>query len=816
MSWSGDEEAGVAAAELAPLAARVAGAAALIWLALSLLAPGAGAAADLPAAATVRAGDGAQPARAGSWQGRPALELPCPFASARSDRCYWDIGVNWNLRTAPGIALRLLCTDTSPVSQFNVYLRAGGIWHAAKVSLTASGRWETLSVLKTDTSPEGVSRGWGQVDQVRVAAWRGSAKDTSLYLAGLERLSPNVAATLLRPSATVASAERATAQRYARNVASALASAGILPACVEDLDVAAAGFAGSRLVILPYHPDLPADLTRHLTEFVAGGGRVIGFYTLPAALGQAIGIGTGRYVKAADVPGGIAGIQFSSGSLRGLPSSLRQDSGNVLDLVPSGHGAQRLGWWTSNAGQRTDYTALAVSSRGAWLGHVYLARDATNGRRLLLALAGHFLPALWQHAADHQLHAVTEGISAMSFETAIRHLLAKAAGHAQSREALESAAALYRSAQAAYNTAHYPECVAEIDRCRDQLARGVMLLQPAPARELRGAWCHRGYGIAGLTWEQTAQQMAACGLNALFVNVANGGQADYPSNVLAVSPTCRDRGDQMRACLSACTPRGIQVHAWKVCFNLGQNPPPDIVASFRREGRLQRTADGSSRDWLCPSHPENRLLEARAAAELVARYRTLAGVHLDFIRFPGSDTCYCDTCRKGFEKALGRRLDGWPRAAGDKGPLASAWNDYRRQVITETVRRVAEAVRQVRPDAQVSAAVFSNWTSARESVAQDWGAWAKKGYVDFVCPMNYHGQAEAQRGDVLRQLAWLRGSGVEVYPGIGVSAAHLDAIETIRQINVTRAGPTGGFVLFELNRREAQDILPALAPALGR
>ncbi len=772
--------------------------------------------AALPAATEVRAGPGSRPARAVSYQGRPALQLVCPFASAASDRCSWDIAVNWNLLTAPGLTLRLLCTDSSPISQFNVYVRANGIWHAAKVSLGVTGRWTTLQVLKTDTAPEGVSRGWGQVDQVRLAAWRGGAQETTLYLASLEKLTPNVAATLLRSSSSVASGERAAAHSYARNVASALASAGILPSCIEDIDAAKAGFAGSRLVLLPYHPALPADLTRRLTDFASAGGRVIGFYNLPPALGQILGISTGQYIKATDIPGGIAGVQFDSGSVRGLPASLRQDSGNALDLAPTGQGAQRLGWWTSNSGRRTERTALVVSTRGAWFGHVYLARDTTNGRRLLLALVGHFLPDVWRQAATHQLQAVTAGISEAAFEQTVEHLLTRAAGSPSSLAALRQATDLYRAAEAHCQASRYPECIATLDRCREQLARGVMLLQPAPTHELRGAWCHRGYGIAGWSWEQTARQMAVGGLNTLFVNIATAGQADYPSAVLDASPTLRERGDQMRACLKACTPRGIRVHAWKLCFNLGPNPPPEVLARFRRAGRLQRSEDGAIREWLCPSHPDNRLLEARAAAELVTQYRDLAGVHLDFIRFPGSDGCYCDTCRAGFERSLGRRLDNWPAAVGAGSALSRPWNDFRRQMITETVRRVAEAVRQVRPDAQVSAAVFSNWTSAREAVAQDWVTWAQKRYVDFVCPMNYHGDAEAQKSDVLRQAAWLRGTGVEVYPGIGVSTAKLDAIEVIRQINVTRAVPTGGFVLFELNRREAQDVLPAIAPALGR
>lgn len=770
----------------------------------------------LPDASSVIAGDGAARPRAVSCQGRPALELRCPFAGAASERCFWDIPVNWDMRTAPGVAVKLLCADSSPVSQFNIYLRGGGVWHDAKVSVPASGRWETVQVLKTDTTPEGVSRGWGQVDRVRVAAWRGSARDTTLYLGGVERLAPNTAAVLLRPGATVPSASRGAARAYARNVAAALAAAGLIPACTEDVDLPAAGFSGARLVILPYHPALPDDLVRRLAAFVEGGGRVLGFYDLPPALGKALGIRTGRYVKASEIQGGIGGIQFAGGGpVRGLPAALRQDSGNVLDLVPAGHDARPLGWWATGAGSRTEHTALVVSARGAWLGHVYLARDTANGRRLMLALVGHFLPDAWQRAADRQLRSVTEGISAMSFETTLEHLRAKASGNPAGREALDRAADLYRSAGTSCHAARYPECIADLERCREELARAVMLLQRPPARERRGAWCHRGYGIAGQTWAQTARQMAAGGLNMLLVNVATAGEADYPSQVIAASPTCRDRGDQLRACCDACAPLGIEVHAWKLCFSLGQNPTAAVVDRFRREGRLQRTAEGRTRDWLCPSHPENRLLEARAAAELVRGYPDLAGVHLDFIRFPGSDACYCDTCRREFEKALGRSVAAWPGDVVGGGPLAGAWRDYRRQVITETVRLVSEAVRRARPQAKLSAAVFSNWSSARETVAQDWVQWAKKGYVDFVCPMNYHADSSAQRSDVLRQLAWLEDTGVEVYPGIGVSTARMDPIQVLRQINVTRAAGTGGFVLFELNRREAEEILPALAPALG-
>jgi uncharacterized lipoprotein YddW (UPF0748 family) len=272
----------------------------------------------------------------------------------------------------------------------------------------------------------------------------------------------------------------------------------------------------------------------------------------------------------------------------------------------------------------------------------------------------------------------------------------------------------------------------------------------------------------------------------------------------------------LRACLSACRGYGIEVHAWKLCFNLGDNPPASLVRRFAEEGRLQATRSGATRNWLCPSHAANRRLEARAAEELLQGYPDLAGVHLDFIRFPGSSTCFCEACRRGFTAYVGRPIGAWPGAVRAEGPLHPRWLAYRRAMISDTVRQVAAAVRSVRPAARVSAAVFSDAASARDSVGQDWPTWARSGWVDFVCPMNYHDEAAALKSDVARQVPLVAGTGTRLFPGIGLSTGRLDVLEALRQINVTRSARTGGFVLFEYGLREALEVLPGLSPALRR
>ncbi|MBN2450299.1 MAG: family 10 glycosylhydrolase, partial [Lentisphaeria bacterium] len=139
---------------------------------------------------------------------------------------------------------------------------------------------------------------------------------------------------------------------------------------------------------------------------------------------------------------------------------------------------------------------------------------------------------------------------------------------------------------------------------------------------------------------------------------------------------------------------------------------------------------------------------------------------------------------------------------------------FRRDTITSLVAEMATALRRARPGARLSAAVFSNWASCRDTVGQDWVAWARSGSVDFLCPMNYHDEAGAQRDDVRRQMACLRGLPTALYPGIGMSTGDLDALGVLRQVNTARAAGARGFVLFELNRREAVEVLPRLAAAL--
>ena len=209
--------------------------------------------------------------------------------------------------------------------------------------------------------------------------------------------------------------------------------------------------------------------------------------------------------------------------------------------------------------------------------------------------------------------------------------------------------------------------------------------------------------------------------------------------------------------------------------------------------------------WLCPSNPDNRKMDIDSMAELATKH-SLDGIHFDYIRYPGPEGCFCPGCRARFEKLLGRPVAKWPRDV-QSGPDRARWLDFRRENINADVSAVAERVRKEAPGVKISAAVFPNYPVDRDAVGQDWSLWCEKGYVDFVCPMDYTPNNARFQTLVERQRTWA--GKVPFYPGIGLSTWDTrDLFMLFDQIRLTRAQHTGGFTIFEYSAVEAKDIVP--------
>ena len=319
-----------------------------------------------------------------------------------------------------------------------------------------------------------------------------------------------------------------------------------------------------------------------------------------------------------------------------------------------------------------------------------------------------------------------------------------------------------------------------------------------------------------MSWDQAIQKLADNGFTAILPNMLWGGVAFYDSQVLPVAPEVADKGDQITACLAACRKYGVECHVWKVNFNMGHAVPRKFMEQMGSEGRTQVSFDGQAQSrWLCPSHPANQQLEIDSMIEVATKY-DVDGIHFDYIRYPDSNHCFCAGCRERFEAAIGAKVANWPADTRRDAALRQQWLDFRRNNITRVVAAVHDGVKKQKPAVKISAAVFRNWDVDRDGVGQDWKLWCERGYLDFVCPMDYTSNSIEFETVVSQQTVWA--GKVPCYPGIGLSTwSGDDDIGTlIEQIKITRQLKTGGFTVFNYAVSEADRVVPLCGQGITR
>jgi len=196
---------------------------------------------------------------------------------------------------------------------------------------------------------------------------------------------------------------------------------------------------------------------------------------------------------------------------------------------------------------------------------------------------------------------------------------------------------------------------------------------------------------------------------------------------------------------------GLGLHAW--IPTMVQKPRPELKPEWYAVNRAGESAYDKPAyvpyyTFLCPNEPGvYQFLEELYTS--VAEVEQVAAVHLDYIRFPDVilarglwekyglvmdkeypkyDYCYCDRCTSGFEEQSGIDIKSL-----EDPTQVQAWKQYRYDLITSIVNRLAEQVHA--QDKRINAAVFPGPHSvAKRIVRQEWDQWD----LDQVFPMLYN------------------------------------------------------------------------------
>lgn len=364
------------------------------------------------------------------------------------------------------------------------------------------------------------------------------------------------------------------------------------------------------------------------------------------------------------------------------------------------------------------------------------------------------------------------------------------------------------------------------------LGAGVPTARAQARTEVRGFWVDTFNTTLNNHADVLAvvDRAAAANANAIFAQVRRRGDSWYLNSLepLADRTAIAAGFDPLQDLISEAHARGLEVHAFVIANAIWNRapslfPPTDPNHVFNRHGGydpvtntitqgpdnwLTRTLipDGTpgtgitlqghrivSDFWIDAGHPDAARHTVDVLVHLVRNY-DLDGLHLDRIRYPeitiagqtpstGTNIGYNATSIARFQRRHGIPEGSAPPAQND--PL---WSQWRRDQVTNLVRRIYLDAIAIRPRIKVSAALIAfgsgptteaGWLSAEGywRVYQDWRAWTEEGILDVAIPMIYQREHVASgRTAFDRWNNWVRNHqyGRSAMMGIG---AFLNSVE---------------------------------------
>ena len=758
---------------------------------------------DAAAAKAWRQVEGSPPPRIGQDDIAHVLRLDCNFSSNKRARVYWDHKVDLDLSSAEGVRLEMRCRDRLPIALMHVYFETSGGWYNASFTPQRTSEWTTVEIRKDAAKTEGNPEGWKQIRTIRIAAYRATDKDTSFEIRNIRKLGQLGDDTRLLLLTTPDAKER-----FDERLSRQLSARGLRHAAVTEAELTPDTLAKSELLVLPNNTKLTEETTAAIESYLKNNGRLLAFYSLPPRLLAATGIGPGKHLLA-DPKGRFASIRVVGDALAGAPAVTGQASWNIIAHQPVAGRSRTVAEWFDDAGKPTGLPAVIASDNAVLMTHVLLDDDQANKGQLLLAMAGSLRPAIWHDTIAARLRRLDEVGDFKDFADACAFVRTRPGATPMALTRLAAAIAAKADAVSHEQAGRFTLALASAELAMRLFQEAYCLAHPAKAGEFRAVWCHSAYGVKNRTWDDAVRNLKDNGFTAVFPNMLWGGVAYYPSKVLPTAPDIAAKGDQIAECLAACRKHGLQIHVWKVDWNLGRDVPKEFVAKLRAEHRLQMSDTGEEEPWLCPSNPLNAALERDALVE-VARNYAVDGIHFDYIRYPDGRHCFCPPCRERFERATGKAVAKWPADVLPNGVRREEWIKWCQDNISTVVRTTSEEVRKVRPGIKVSAAVFRQWDQDSRTIMQDWKLWCERGWLDFVCPMDYTESETGYESWIRQQKTWAGPAGL--VPGIGITSSRttLAPDAAVRQIEITRRHETQGFILFNYGEREAKEMIPML------
>lgn len=756
--------------------------------------------------------------------------IDLPFATRpKLNRGCNDYKVNWDASTV--VKYMVDVENLNPGTSYSrptFYLKSENGWFSAAgkpVPLNVPNKCRFVFEpfrMRTEGKPTGLEK----IDGVRIAIYRNKESDSKVRVLGIKAQKPSIL-FVVEPN------DSPKGNPYTDSLVKILKHARIASTMVKYTDLTAETLKSAPVVMVPYQERMPKQTVDLLLDYAKNGGFLIGAYSLPGELMKGLGFAQGKYIRAKKIGDDFAQMRFNPELVKQfsglLPDALTQASHNIISsrpldigqisdpfLVKEENRPRVVAWWYDANGNKTEHAAILQSGYGLFLSHVLFAsmsKEKTDFFRTIClcrdeSFRKELLLEQWR-----DIVSIGQNLDEDSHATRARILPDILARLARKGWTLKQILTLVPGEVSFTEFGDYSRFLADLSETQADIIAQFCRSFGGKKVEGRLWWEHSGTGAYPGDWDRTCKELAETNYNGIIANMLWGGSAHYKSDFLPGHRCYLEYGDQVAQAAAACKKYGLELHIWKVNFNMLASPK-EFVDQMRKEGRTQVSLSGEEDDWLCPSHPENQKLEINVMLEVATKY-PVAGIHFDYIRYNGSNYCFCDGCKERFGKfyfeQTGKKIVNLVEQYKKDDNIRTMFAQWKADQITAIVRGVRQRVDRECPQVKISAAVFRDYPDCRDTYGQDWVKWTHAGYLDFICPMDYTTDLNVFDHWVRTQLKLIDGR-IPLYPGIGLhsSSSRQRADQTAVQIDMTRKLGAQGYAIFSLNKttlNEVKDLL---------
>lgn len=229
--------------------------------------------------------------------------------------------------------------------------------------------------------------------------------------------------------------------------------------------------------------------------------------------------------------------------------------------------------------------------------------------------------------------------------------------------------------------------------------------------------------------------------SSIYFNGTQGGEMAY---------------DPLEIMCSVAQKYKLNIEAWINPYRVSQDDDytklsPDNFAIKNK--KMTKVIDGKI--YFNPAYDKVTDLIVNGVKEIVENYN-ISAIHFDDYFYP--------TQSKNFDKKEYKKYGG-----------DLSLTDWRRQNVTNMVKRVYEAIKSVNKGVEFGISPASNIENDKNNLYADVESWVKNGYVDYICPQVYFGFKNVYQPFMFTVKKWVKlceNTDVDLYMGLPLYKAN--------------------------------------------